>query len=208
MAFPSTRSSRNGALLCALVAGLAASTVAMGAEAREDDQLRRAKEHYRKGDDAFRDGLFAEALREFEAGYKLVPRPAFLVNMGHCRRRLGDLKEAHTLYRLFVDSDPTSELRAEVEEVIVELEKEMGAAPARVPVPLEPPPVTAPSPAGTPAQVVSHSPPPPAKPFYRRWQTWVIAGSVVALGCAAIIVTGRSGASYQERGTLGTLGTR
>ena len=46
-------------------------------------EMREAREHFRRGKEAYAAQRFDDAYREFEAGYRLSSRPLFLFNMGH-----------------------------------------------------------------------------------------------------------------------------
>jgi hypothetical protein len=190
------------------VLGLVVLGVVMPLAARENDsRVRAAKARYAAGERAFREGRFGDALREFETGHGIVPRAAFLLNMGHCQRRLGNPREAHVLYRLFLDADANTPARGEVESVLAELEREMAAASAPPPATPEPPRIGAAAPAArtVPPRLELDAPAPP-RPVYKRWRTWTLAGSALALGAAAAFVFVHSGSAYREHGSLGTLG--
>ncbi len=66
----------------------------------------RARRHFLAGKRAFEAKRYAAALKEFEAGYAIDPRPGFLLNMGHASRRMGDLRRARDYYLKFLESDP------------------------------------------------------------------------------------------------------
>ncbi len=203
MAFPSIHSASRR--LCAIVIGLAALGLVLPLSANEDEnRVRAAKSHYASGDQAFKEGHYERALREFEAGYQAIPRPAFLLNMGHCQRRLGDPRQARELYRLFLEAEPHSPLRAEVESVMAELQNEMPAQ--RAPAPRlawrESPAATS----SSPALDMQATPAPRPAPLYARWQTWAVVAGLVAVGASSFLLLHNSGPSYTERGTLGTMG--
>ena len=66
----------------------------------------RARRHFLAGKRAFEAKRYAVALKEFEAGYAIDPRPGFLLNMGHAARRMGELRRARDYYLKFLESDP------------------------------------------------------------------------------------------------------
>jgi tetratricopeptide (TPR) repeat protein len=110
-------------LLAALLA-LAVPVIprAVTAAPTETDGVKRAREHHKRGVAAFEAGRYEEALREWEAGYKLSPRPLFLLNMGHAERRRGELGNARSLYKRYLLTEPETKLRGEVEAVIKEID--------------------------------------------------------------------------------------
>ena len=93
-----------------LVAGIFAIAMCAGAaRAQTEDRaavLRRARQHFLEGRKAFEGKRYPAALEEFQAGYDLEPRPAFLLDMAHAARKMGDLKRARELYQRFLASDP------------------------------------------------------------------------------------------------------
>jgi tetratricopeptide (TPR) repeat protein len=212
----STRSRRErglgpaAAALCALL--LASADVAVAAPPPDTGSVRQSREHYRKGNEAYAAGRYEDAYREFEAGYALVSRPVFLLNMAHSERRRGNLSNARALYQKFLLVEPQSEYASEVQQVIQELDGALAAeqasrAPPAAPVP-EPLPVVPPA-AGAPVAAsvaVVATPLPPPRPLYRRWWVWAAAGGVVAAAVGTALLLGR--ASYQKDGSLGTLGSR
>jgi tetratricopeptide (TPR) repeat protein len=207
MPFPSTRSRRErgpgglaiAAALIVLLAGVAA--------AAEPESVRQSREHYRKGNEAYEAGRYEDAYREFEAGYALAPRPVFLLNMAHSKRRRGNLSNARTLYRKFLLVEPQSKYAPEVQQVIQELDGALAAEQTtKAPPGPEPAVVTAPPPVGPPPAAVVAAPLPPVRPLYRRWWVWAAAGGVVVGAVATTLLLSRS--SYQKDGSLGTLGPR
>jgi tetratricopeptide (TPR) repeat protein len=206
MPCPSTRSrrERGGAAALVLISLLAAATAAA---APESEAVRQSREHYRKGEEAYAAGHYDDAYREFERGYALAPRPVYLLNLAHTERRRGNLASARGLYQKFLLIEPASKYAAEVKLVILEIDSALaaGAPPPEVVAP-PPPPALALAPSPVPQAAVSASPLPPVRPLYRRWWVWASAGAVVAAGVATVLFLGRS--SYQQEGSLGTIGTR
>src|SRR5262245_56142933 len=90
------------------------------ATAQTDEDVRRAREHYRKGEAAYAAERFDDAYKEFEAGYAIAPKPAFLLNMAHSERRRGELRNARALYLKYLLVEPQSKYRPEVEQVVGE----------------------------------------------------------------------------------------
>jgi hypothetical protein len=178
---------------------------ALGAEPRETAELRKAREHFRLGKEAYAAERFDDAYREFEEGYQLSQRPLFLLNMGHAKRRAGAAAEARTLYRRFLVAQPDSPYKTEVEAMLAEIDRALPEAP---PPPVAPKVVVAPAaiPAPPPAMVRAPVAPVPAPASGgSRWWVWAGAGAVVA-SVVAVAVLARGGDSYTRQGSLGTLG--
>lgn len=149
-----------------------------------------AKAHFDSGNAHYAAGRYEDAIRDFQAGYGLVPRPNFLVNLGQAFRKLGDLARAKEAYVAYVRALPeNSALRDQALQVLAEIEVQIqdekggssGAGPgpavleARLPEPPPLPPAPAPS-------VVSPPPPPPVN-HAARW-TGVGLG-VIGIGALA-----------------------
>jgi tetratricopeptide (TPR) repeat protein len=173
--------------------------------------LKEAREHYRRGKDAYATQHFDEAYREFEAGYLLSARPLFLLNMGHAKRRAGQPAEARALFRQFLQLQPDSPHRAEVEAIL----RELAPPPALTPPPEPPrpvvvaparplPPSLPPPPPPSPAVMVAPAQP-PAQPRSSRWWLWAGAGGALVAG-AAVAFFARGRDPYTKQGSLGTLG--
>jgi hypothetical protein len=118
-----------------MLVGSAASASAVEDDDVQVDQV--AREHYRRGEAAFKAGRFDEAYRHWEEGYRLSSRPLFLVNMAHAQRRRGELRNARSLYQRFLLVEPQTKMRRELETVIREIDSTLGVEPGRRP-PSEP----------------------------------------------------------------------
>jgi tetratricopeptide (TPR) repeat protein len=110
------------------------------AETPEDDAAR-ARVHFTAGRSYYDLGQFADALREFEAGYLLAPRPRFLLNMGHCYRKLKDFVHARDTYRRFLAGvSETDSDRAEARLRLTEVEDALAKEPPPESPSTQPPP--------------------------------------------------------------------
>jgi hypothetical protein len=232
MPSPSIRLPREGRLhlvgllsVLVAVATVSQSLIPAPALASDADDIARAREHHKAGDQAFKEGRYMDAYKEWEAGYNLTSRPLFLVNMAHAERRRGELKNARTLYRRFLLMEPQSKLRAEVESVLAEIEAALPETPEAAPAPQPETPVTppivapAPPPAnllgspgdpalGPPSFVSATLPadePAPSPPLYKRWWFWTGIGVVAAAAGGASFFLLR-GDGYTKNGSLGTVG--
>lgn len=144
-------------VLLALLAGFA---VAPPAQAQSKGRPS-AEGHYNKGMTAYNLGHFQEAIEEFEKAYEIRSEPIFLYNIAQSHRQNGNPQRAIFFYRRYVDADPNSKRRVEIEKRIADMQAELDAqkereAAAANPVPVvvaqplpypQPAPVTAPPPA-------------------------------------------------------------
>lgn len=164
------------------VAILASLLVAVALPARADDEaMARARAHYARGNSEYTLGHYDEAIRAFEAAYRERPAPALLYNIGQAHRKAGRPGQAIEFFRRYLDlGRPTPAERAEVEREIAGVEKEQAEAAAR---PRAPSAATGKGddllvmPAGERSEAPG---PPPARPWYKRWWVWTVAGAVVA----------------------------
>ena len=58
---------------------------------------------YRRGQEAFGAGRYEEAIDAFSAGYKIDPRPEFLLNLAQCHRALGHREQAIQYLERFLE---------------------------------------------------------------------------------------------------------
>lgn len=143
-----------------VLAGFFAGTLALPRVARGGDSAaEEVKQHFFKGQQFFDVGRWDDAAEEFEKAYSLKGDPTFIYNMGQAYRRKGDAKRALDLYKNYLIKAPRSPQRAEVEERIRGLQKQLEEAEYQVkPVTQIPVAPSATSPATSPAA----APPAPA----------------------------------------------
>jgi tetratricopeptide (TPR) repeat protein len=173
------------------------------------DDLDAAREHYQKGKRAYDIGHFAEAASEYELAYTAKDDPALLFNLGQAHRLAGNRAEAIIAYRAYLRNAPDAPNRAEVEQLIHNLQATPNGAPTGAPVTAPPPPSPLPSQSLSPPPPSSPSlPPPPPSPVaapvivrrppsrlvHRPWLWLTVAGGValVATGVAVGVVYGSS----------------
>lgn len=159
-------------ILCvALVASAETSTATTSKQdlCLKDEQCRR---HYANARDLSKAGKLIAAVAEYEAAYAEIQIPVFLYNLGRLHHRLGNLPQAISYYRRFLDAalEDDQEQQARAREYLKELEP---SPPTR----LEPPPLTP-----LPPSPVEH-PIAEKKPVYKKWWFWTILGTV-AVGTA------------------------
>src|SRR5438067_1229258 len=94
------------------------------AHGQSSPQEARARGHFEVGHGLFRLGNYEDAIKEFAAGYQLVPKPQFLVDMAQCYRKLGNLERARELYRKYLAEAPIdSPERSQVEGIVTQLDQ-------------------------------------------------------------------------------------
>ena len=201
---PLVRCSSNGTRSRSLQLLLLALSLALAATGRADE-AERARAHFEAGRVHYNLGDYEAAVRELSAGYRVVPRPEFLVNLGQAYRRLGQLERAREMYQRFLADTPSSDparpqVRALIAEVQREIDRVRAAAkpPASEPepepvkadpatVPMVAPRIVAPPMVAPPIVVAktSHVDPPPPPSFWRRhW--WIVPVTTVALAGAGV----------------------
>ncbi len=133
-----------------------------------------ARERFELAERQFKQGLFAEALTDYEAGYQLAPLPGFLIDIAHCHRMLGDLRKARAYYRKFILVAPQSPRRSEVQEIVKDLDRAIADGLER--------PISAADAGGPAAKAAPHTP-------SARWWLWTaVASAVVGSTVASLAV--------------------
>jgi len=146
----------------------AAPAHAAGAEPAPADGKTGPSE-YEAGLTAYNLAHFDEAARHFENAYQVDHAPILLFNIAQCHRKSGDPEKAIFFYRRYLDEDPGTAKRAEVEARIADLRARVAAAQSKEarPAPTETP-VAADAPATVPAPPAPQLPAltmaPPASP--------------------------------------------
>jgi hypothetical protein len=128
----------------------------------EDRATEEARQHFLKGQQFFDVGRWDEAADEFEKAYATRSDPVFIYNMAQSFRRKGDTKRALDLYKNYLILAPKSTQRAEVEDRIQTLQKQLdAAAEAARAAPVAEPPVVEPAPVAPPPTAAPTAPQPP-----------------------------------------------
>jgi tetratricopeptide (TPR) repeat protein len=163
-------------------------------------------------------GRYVDAIREFESGYALDPRPGFLVNIGQAYRQLGDLEDARDYYRRFLaeappDEPPARTDRAAAAAILREIEGQLVLRQRARDAPEKPSASTPVVPTKTAVrEQPAPAPPTPAEPARPARRLWWLIPVVVAVAAAGVAVgVGvwlASSASYQAMGSLATLDLR
>ncbi len=146
-------------IACLLRYLVVAVALCFAARAHADDRAE-ARAHYQAGVKSYAGGDYQGAIREFSAAQQLVPADLNNYNLALCYDKLGDADPAIQYYRAFLDKQPNTEKRAEIEASISRLEAAQRSAASkkaegrRAAPPPEPPP----------AGPVLGPPPPPGAP--------------------------------------------
>jgi hypothetical protein len=95
--------------------------LALTASPAHADQESEAKEHFKRGVKLYNLGHFQEAIPEFEKAYDLDPEPILLFNIAQSHRQNGSKERALFFYRRYLEQDPNTNKRADVEQRMKEL---------------------------------------------------------------------------------------
>lgn len=184
----------------ALVAGSFALSVMTGARPAAADPPRsedtaEAKTLFDAGSRAFDLGQYDQAIDHFEKAYRLSGAPALLLNIAQAHRLAGHCGEAARFYKRFLEKNPKTTRRAEIEARRAEMEacearrgdeKPEPGPPGERP-PGEKPPGEKPPGEKPPGE----KPPPPEKPEDSGSDPWRIVGwSGLAIGGAGAVLAG------------------
>jgi tetratricopeptide (TPR) repeat protein len=179
-----------------LIAVILMAFAARGAAA-DDASTSAARRHFERGEKLYALTRFSEALDEYQKAFDARPIPDFLFNIGQCYRNLGDYDSAIFSYRKYLTAAPDAPNRAQVEQLIAELQTRkdqndthrLGLSPPR---PAEPPP-------RVPAAPAAYD----ERPIYARWWFWTGIGVVAAGGgVAAYELTRPSGPPSTNLGNI------
>lgn len=131
--------------------------------ATDAEKKSQAKELYERATRFYDMGKYAEAIGDYEQAYLLIEDPALLFNIGQAYRLWNRPDEAIRSYKNYLRKRPDASNRADVERKISDLEKivdERWRAGGQ-PVPPQPQPTSAPTPAE------GYYPPPPQTAAYQ-----------------------------------------
>jgi tetratricopeptide (TPR) repeat protein len=93
-------------------------TAAPAAEGPSLEAKERARIAYSRGQSAFSEGRFAEALEAFQAAFASVPNPIVLLSVAEAHARLGQLPQGIAALHKYLELNPTAADRAAVEAKI------------------------------------------------------------------------------------------
>ena len=109
-----------------LLLALVFSTSTVAADSRAE-----AKARYQAGVKAYNAGDYRGAIKEFQAAQELFPADLNNYNLALCYDKLGEPEPAIQHYRAFIDKQPNSDKRAEIEASIARLESAAKSAAAK-----------------------------------------------------------------------------
>jgi hypothetical protein len=138
--------------------------LALGTAARASaDDRAEARAHYQAGMKYFAGGDYHGAIREFSAAQQIAPADLNNYNLALCYDKLGDPEPAIQYYRAFLDKQPGTDKRTEIEASINRLEAaSQSALRKRADDAKRPsPPVLGPDAALAPGPVAGPAPPSP-----------------------------------------------
>lgn len=126
------------------------------ARAHADDRAD-ARAHYQAGVKFYGSGDYRAAIREFSSAQQIAPADLNNYNLALCYDKLGDAEPAVQYYRAFLDRQPNTDKRAEIEASISRLEAALKSAASK-----KAPPVADVAPAPAPGPVLGPAAPPTA----------------------------------------------
>jgi tetratricopeptide (TPR) repeat protein len=142
---------------------------------RQDPQLERAMESYELGKKAYNAARYEDALGHFQEAATRYASPDFQYNIGLCYERLGKPDEAIRAFRTYLRAKPDADDRANVEDRIFQLEREIERSKAEANG--QPAPNPQPDPDPTPTE-----PPKPSRPLIITGAILTGVGAALALG--------------------------
>ncbi len=111
-------------MLRAVACAVAVLVIAGSAQAADDAEAR-ARAHFEAGRGLYRLENYRDALAQFAAGYALVGKPGFLINIAQCHRKLGEVGKAREALERFMREAPEGDPeRGQVAGLLTELKKE------------------------------------------------------------------------------------
>ncbi len=152
------------------------------AQQPEDPKLERAMESYELGKKAYNAARYEDALGHFQEAATRYASADFQYNIGLCYERLGQPEEAIRAFRTYLRSKPDANDRANVEDRIFDLEKQIADA-ANQPEP-EPEPLPEPE---------------PEQPAVKPSRPLIITGAVLAGVGGAVALGGGVGFGFAAR---------
>ncbi len=164
-----------------------------------DSAATEAERHWTSGMAHYQLEEWDEAIREWEAGFRIKPAPQFLFNLAQAYRLSKHYDKALSFYRKYLYMEPHADNRAEVERQIHAMEPLAAAQPHEQPTPA--PPVVTPAPVAAPIAAPPQPAPPaavsvpatneltkaPPPPKHKTWIWGVVAGAAVVVAAAVVV---------------------
>jgi hypothetical protein len=119
----------------------------------------KGRAHLAHGLELYRSGHYRDAIAEFERGYEILPRPAFLLNIAQAWRKLDNPERARTYFQQFVErASPGDPARLQALSAIDRIDAVLRERAANEPRPTPPPEPRTPEPVPPPAPPVHAAP--------------------------------------------------
>jgi len=129
-----------------------AALVALAAAPAQAQDAEKARQLFQQGSKYYDLGQFDKAIEAWQQGYDQKPDPGFLYNIAQAYRQKQDATKAIFFYKGYLRNSPKAHNRAEVEQKIAALQKQLDAGTSANPPPnntTPPPNNTAPPPNNT-----------------------------------------------------------
>ena len=154
-------------ILAAVVAVLALLVVVLRSTPAFADARTEARTHFKKGMDSITAGKYDEGITELKLAYTLLPHPNVLYNIARAYAEAGDLDEAASYFRKYIEGNPPD--KEEASQILKNLEARIKrqqatareASQSQTPVPVLVPAVDA----GAPPPTAEAGAPPPVAPI-------------------------------------------
>jgi hypothetical protein len=104
---------------------VAIALLALGASTARADDAQKARDLFTQGNTYFDLGQFDKAIDAWQQGYQLKNDPGFLYNIAQAYRTQGDAQKAIFFYKRYLSNAPKAHNRAEVEQKIEALQKQI-----------------------------------------------------------------------------------
>jgi tetratricopeptide (TPR) repeat protein len=111
-------------LVVSFLVALGATAAVAGTGLAQDAALERARDHFDRAQAAYAQGKFEEAANEFQSAYEARAFPQFLFNIVASYEKMKRYKDAVTYYRRYLEAEPKTSDRAQIEARIRVLEGE------------------------------------------------------------------------------------
>jgi outer membrane receptor for ferrienterochelin and colicin len=107
--------------LAKVAAGLVLGLIVLGSRGASADERTEARAHFKRGMAAIADGRYEVGIEELKSAYDILPHPNVLYNIARAYVDTGDLENAVTYYRKYLEGAPKD--RDEVAQLVVDLEE-------------------------------------------------------------------------------------
>jgi len=106
--------------LAKIAAGLVLGLIVLGSRGASADERTEARAHFKRGMAAIADGRYEVGIEELKSAYDILPHPNVLYNIARAYVDTGDLENAVSYYRKYLEGAPKD--RDEVAQLVVDLE--------------------------------------------------------------------------------------